>query len=289
MHDLYLQNLAENKMLKLLVCIKQVPMVTELPWDAKNGTLKRELAEGMMNTACKHALEAALQIKEERGAYITTITMGPPMAEGVAREALAMGADKGVLLTDKDMAGSDTFGTSFVLARIIEHVCPDFDLILCGTQTSDSETAQVGPQLAEELDVPGVCSVEHLEFNRRTLRTVRLSDNYLEILEFDLPGLITVSTQQFAPRYVELKGLEDAFNKGDVAILDGHSIGLDADCISANRSFTNIQDVYSPIASKKNVVLKGSAKKIVEHFLSRYEDKLSGAIGKDLKAQEKIR
>jgi len=150
-------------MLKLVVCVKQVPRVTELPWDEKTGTLRRELAAGMMNPACKHALEAALQIKEYLSATVTVITMGPPAAEEVLREALALGADRAILICDQLLAGSDTFATSLVLKEAIKKKCPKFDLILCGTYTADSETAQVGPQLAEELDLPAAAYVEKLE------------------------------------------------------------------------------------------------------------------------------
>src|SRR5512136_838195 len=107
-------------MLNLIVWLKQVPMLTELPWDEKTGTLRRDLAAGMMNPACKHALEAALQIKEKSSAKITAITMGPPAAEEVLREALAMGADRGILVCDKLLAGSDTYATSLVLTETIK-------------------------------------------------------------------------------------------------------------------------------------------------------------------------
>ena len=178
-------------MLKLVTCIKQVPMVSELPWDAKKGTLKRELAEGMMNPACKQALEAALLVKNKHKAHITTITMGPPMAEEVLREAVAMGADRGILLSDSNMAGGDTLATSYTLARAIEKECSDFDLILCGCYSNDSETAQVGPQLLEELNIPGVTFVDKFEIHGKIARMNRVVDNYLEVLEMDLPGLIT--------------------------------------------------------------------------------------------------
>ena len=115
-------------MLKLVVCIKQVPMVTELPWDEKTGTLRRDLAAGMMNPACKHALEAALQIKEKFSAKITVITMGPPAAEEVLREALALGADEAILICDRLLAGSDTYATSLILKEAIKKKCPKFDL-----------------------------------------------------------------------------------------------------------------------------------------------------------------
>jgi len=270
-------------MLKLVVCVKQVPMVSELPWDSKTGTLRRDLAEGMINPACSHALEAALQIKEKHGGHITVFTMGPPMAEEVLFEAVALGADKGVLLTDARMAGADTFITSYILSRAIKKVCPDFDLILCGCYTSDSETAQVGPQLAEELNIPGVAYVEHLDIQDRTVRMQRLTDNFLETLEMDLPGLITITTQQYIPRYAALSGLQDAFERKKIIRLTAKKIGLDPEMSGLNSSPTQIVDVYSPIMDKKNIVLKGTAKKIVGQIFEKFDDKIGGAIGKDLK------
>lgn len=273
-------------MLKLVVCIKQVPMVSELPWNSKTGTLKRELAAGMINPACSHALEAALQIKENYGGHITVITMGPPMAEEVLYEAIALGADHGVLLTDKQMAGADTFITSFILARAIKKACPGFDLILCGCYTSDSETAQVGPQLAEELNIPGVAYVEHLEIKNKMIRMQRLMDNFLETLEMDLPGLITVTTQKYAPRYAPLSGLQEAFEKKKITELNAKKLGLAPQLSGQKDSPTKILNVYTPITDKKNIVLKGTAKKIVGQIFEKFDAKIGGAIGKDLKVEE---
>jgi len=258
-------------------------MVSELPWDEKTGTLRRNLAEGMMNPACANALEAALEIKRQHGADITVITMGPPMAEEVLYEALALGADEGVLLTDPRMAGGDTYATSYTLARTIEKECPDFDLVLCGCHTSDSETSQVGPQLAEELDVPGVAYVERLELENRTARMHRLSDNFIETLEMDLPGLVTVATRANVPRYPALGGLDIAFGRPKIKLLDSSQLGLESDTIGLRGSPTKILNVYSPTAAKKNTVLKGTPKKIVDQIFINYGDKISGAIGKDLK------
>ncbi len=274
-----------NAMIKLVVCIKQVPMVSELPWDPRTGTLKRETAEGMMNPACRHALEAALQLKETHGGHITVISMGPPMAEEVLREAIALGANRGILLTDPRIAGADTFATSHILGRAIATQCPDFDLILCGCQTNDSETAQVGPQLSEELDIPGVAYAEKLELNGRILRIQRLADNFLETLEFDLPGLVTLTTQDYEPRYVAAAGLQQAFEFGEVAIVDANALGLDPSFQGRDVSPTRIIDVFSPVAQNKNLVMKGTPKKIVEELLDKFDDKIGGAIGKDLKEQ----
>ena len=270
-------------MLKLVVCIKQVPMVSELPWNSKTGTLMRELAEGMMNPACAYALEAALQIKNQHDADITAITMGPAMAEEVLYEAIAVGADRGLLLTDKAFAGADTYATSYTLARTIEKQCPDFDLVLCGCYTSDSETAQVGPQLAEELNIPAAAYVESFKINGRTVRTRRVSDNFLEILEMKLPGLLTIMTSSKAPRYPSLEGLAAAFDHSQIQILGADKIGLNKKKIGRQGSPTKIINVYSPTAEKKNVVLKGTAQRVANTIFDEYGEKISRAIGKDLK------
>ena len=274
-------------MVKMVVCIKQVPMVSELPWDPATGTLKRDLAEGMMNPSCRSALEAALRIREAKGGNITAITMGPPMAEEILREAIALGADRGILITDRRMAGADTAVTSYTLARAIEKTCPGFDLVLCGFATSDSETAQVGPQLAEELAVPGVAYVDEIEISGRMARMHRLADNFLEILEMDLPGLITVSAGAYSSRYVPLGGLKAAFDAPDIVTLDAAALGLDPERLGAKGSPTRILNVTSPTAGKKNIVLNGTPKKVVEQLLKQYDDKIGGAIGKDLKSDKK--
>jgi electron transfer flavoprotein beta subunit len=273
-------------MLKMVVCIKQVPMVSELPWDSRTGTLKREIAEGMMNPACKHALEAALRIKHEQGGHITVITMGPPMAAEVLYEALTLGADRGILLTDKKMAGADTLITSFTIARAIEKECPGFDLVICGSQTSDSETAQVGPQLAEELKIPSAAYIESLECRGKTIRMKRLSDDFLETLEMDLPGLVTITTRHFHPRYATLSGLEEAFQFSDITILSAEDLGLSPDCIGMKASPTRILDVFSVTAEKENYVMKGAVKKILEEVFEKFGDRISSAMGKDLKTHE---
>ena len=273
-------------MLKMVVCLKQVPMVSELPWDPRTGTLQRELAEGMMNPACRSALEAALGLRAAEGGEITAITMGPPMAEEVLREAIALGADRGVLLTDRRMAGADTSVTSYTLARAIEKACSGFDLVLCGFSTSDSETAQVGPQLAEELAIPGVTGVDGIELLGRTVRMRRLSDNFLETLEMDLPGLITITVGKSVPQHVPLGGLQAAFDKAEILTLAADDLGLDPERIGVKGSATRILSVTSPTAAKKNLILTGAPKRIVEQLFERFDDKIGGAIGRDLKMEK---
>ena len=274
-------------MLKLVVCIKQVPKVTELPWDEKTGTLRRDLAAGMMNPACKHALEAALQIKEKIPSKITVITMGPPASEEILREALALGADQAILICDRLLAGSDTFATSLILKEAIKRKCPKFDLILCGAYTADSETAQVGPQLAEELDLPAAAYVEKLEISGKTLRVRRLVDNFRETLEMEFPALVTISMENYKPRYTGLAGLENAFEENDVIVLDAKALGITASSIQTKGSRTKVRRVFLRKAEKGNVLLQGAASNVVNDFLDRYQRKIGTVIGKSIEENKR--
>jgi len=273
-------------MLKIVVCMKQVPMVTELPWDEETGTLRRDLAAGMMNPACKHAVEAALQLRERYGASITAITMGPPAAEEVLREALAMGADRAVLICDAALAGSDTYATSYVLARAIRKEVPGCDLVLCGAYTSDSETAQVGPQLAEELKVPSAAYAEHLEISGRTLRVRRLVDNFRETLEMECPALITISMERYEPRYASFAGLNDAFAETEISVLSAEDLGISATQMEACGSRTRVRRVFVRDAQKQNVVITGAAANAAAEFLDKYQRKISAVIGKSIETKK---
>lgn len=261
-------------------------MVTELPWDEKTGTLRRDLAAGMMNPACKHALEAALQIKEQSSATITVITMGPLAAEEVLREALALGADEAILICDRLLAGSDTFATSLILKEAIKKKCPKFDLILCGAYTADSETAQVGPQLAEELDLPAAAYVEKMEISGKTLRVRRLVDNFRETLEMEFPALVTVSMENYKPRYSSLSGLEKAFDANDVIILNAKALDLTTSSIKTKGSRTKVRKVFLRKAQKGNVLLQGAASTVVTEFLDKYQRKIGTVIGKSIEAKK---
>ncbi len=269
-------------MLQLVVCMKQVPMVSELPWNSKTGTLRRELADGMMNPACKHALEAALQIKHTTPACITVVSMGPSLAEEILREALALGADQGILLSDKRLAGSDTLITSHALAKTIEKKCPTFDLILCGCHTSDSETAQVGPQIAEELNIPCVAYIDRHKSSEKYVCISRVIDGFVETIEMDFPGLVTVSTTCHIPRYVPLKGVQNAFQSPNIHHITIEDIGFSKDFVGTKQSPTKIVHVYSPTTRKKNVVLEGSPRHVVDQLFEQFGDRIGSVLEKDL-------
>jgi electron transfer flavoprotein beta subunit len=273
-------------MLNLVVCIKQVPMAAELPWDPKTGTLKRENAEGMMNPSCKQALEAALELREKHGGTITAMTMGPEMAIEVLHEARAMGADQGILLSDRLMAGADTFITSQTLGKAIEKYCPDFDLVLCGSLTSDSETGQVGPQLAEDLDIPGIAYIHGMELHGKTLRVMRVADHFLETLEMDLPGLVTVTSRASNPGYARLAGLQQTFERNGLVKVTAKDLGLTPGESGIQGSPTKILEVYAPGSENAGVVLTGSTKKILEALFNQFDDVMGSAMGKDLKMED---
>lgn len=261
-------------------------MVTELPWDDSTGTLRRDLAQGMMNLACLHALEAALQIQEEYSAHVTVLTMGPPSAEEILREAIALGADQGIHLCDRLFAGSDTYATSLILAKAIRKECPDYDLILCGSYTSDSETAQVGPQIAEELNLPAAAYIENMKIAGRTLCVRRQVDNFRETLEMEFPALVTVALQNYKPRYATLGGLEGAFAEDKIIRLNAAELGIKESMLARDGSRTKVRRVFLRKANKENVLLTGTAVNVVDNFLSRYENKISWAIGKDIEEQD---
>ncbi len=273
-------------MLNIIVCIKQVPMVSELPWNSKTGTLKRELAQGMMDPASRRALEAALQIKENQDAHICVVTMGPVMAEEILHQAKALGADVGVLLTDRKMAGADTFLTSHILSRFIQRESKDFDLVICGSQTSDSETAQVGPQLAEDLSIPAIGYVNNISVKENIVEAQRHVDDFFETLQMDLPGLITIDLAAYKPRYLALEGVEKAFENPDIKIIDAKDLDLDESFNALKDSPTRIIDVFSPTTQNKNRQLKGAVKKVVDQLFDEYGKVISSAMGKDLKTHE---
>jgi len=273
-------------MLKILVCIKQVPMVTELPWDEKTGALRRDLAAGMMNPACKRAVEAALQIKEKEDALITVMTMGPPAAEEVLREALAMGADHGILLCDRIFAGSDTYATSSILAAAISKEVPGCDLILCGAYTSDSETAQVGPQLAEELNLPAAAYAENMGISGRMLRVRRLVDNFRETLEMEFPALVTISMERYEPRYVSFAGLEKAFTQAGISVLNADKLSITSAGLAGRGSRTKVRKVFIRKAQKENVMITGAAANAAGEFLDKYQRIIGAAIGKSIEAKK---
>ena len=239
--------------MKIVVCIKQVPDTTEIKINPATGTLIRDGVPSIMNPDDKGGLEVALQLKDQFGAHVTVITMGPPQAEAILREALAMGADRAILLTDRKFAGADTLATSNALAgalRVIEH-----DLVITGRQAIDGDTAQVGPQIAEHLHTPMISYVAGVEYDGKDKLTVKKEDeDGYQMLEVHTPALLTVLASAFKPRYMTVKGILDAYDAKEIEIwnvdkidVDEAKLGLNGSPTRVKRSFTKPQKVAGEV------------------------------------------
>lgn len=186
--------------MKIIVCIKQVPGTTQVDIDPETGTMKRSGVPSKMNPYDLFALETALQLKKQLGAWIIVITMGPPQAESIIREAYTMGADEGYLLSDSKFAGSDVLATSYTLAGGIRKI-GDFDLIICGKQTTDGDTAQVGPAIAEHLNIPHVSWVKSIKSaDKYSIIVEQNMEDSFEEVRLNFPCLITVGKDIYTPR-----------------------------------------------------------------------------------------
>ncbi|WP_066495465.1 electron transfer flavoprotein subunit beta/FixA family protein [Abyssisolibacter fermentans] len=259
--------------MKIVVCIKQVPDTTEVKLDPKTGTLIRDGVPSIINPDDKSGLEAALKIKDEIGAEVTVITMGPPQAEKALIEALAMGADKAILLSDRAFAGADTWATSTTIAAAIKNL--EYDLIIAGRQAIDGDTAQVGPQIAEHLKLPQVSYVEDLKLDGDSLILKRKYEDGYHKLKVKTPCLITTLSEMNKPRYMSVKGVFNAYREKEIIKwsladieVDTNNIGLKGSPTKVKKSFTKgvksagqVYDVEADEAAK--IIIK----KLKEKFI----------------------
>lgn len=199
--------------MKIIVCIKQVPNTTEIKIDPVTNTLKRDGVPSIINPDDKTAVEAAIQLKEKHGATVTVITMGPPQAEKALREALAMGADEAFLITDRVFAGSDTLATSTIIAAAIKKL--GADVVFCGRQAIDGDTAQVGPQIAEHLGVPQITYAAAIDYDadREVLTVKRQFEDRYQTLEVSGQCLVTILSTLDKPRYMNVWDIVDQDEK----------------------------------------------------------------------------
>ncbi len=232
--------------MNIVVCVKQVPDTTEVKLDPVKGTLIRDGVPSIINPDDKAALEAALCIREQVGGKVTVVSMGPPQADVALREALAMGADEAILVTDRAFGGADTWATSYTIASAIKKL--DYDLIIAGRQAIDGDTAQVGPQIAQHLGLPQVSYVENIEaVNERSIVLRRQFEDRYHIVEAQLPCLITVLSELNKPRYMSVSGVFDAYREKKVVkmtladledVIDKSNIGLGGSPTRVKQSFT---------------------------------------------------
>jgi electron transfer flavoprotein beta subunit len=256
--------------MNIIVCIKQVPDAKDVRLDPKTNTLAREGVESIMNPFDRHALEEAVRLKEQHGGTVTVVSMGPPQAETVLREAVACGADAAVLVSDRAFAGADTWATTYTLGKAIMKNGP-FDLIVCGKQAIDGDTAQVGPGLAKRLDIPYVSYVRKITgFERGVLSLQRLMDDGYDEVEIPLPGLLTVVKEINEPRVPSLKGKMKAKSLS-IKTLNAEDIGADPDSIGLPGSTTQVVKVFSPQFKGERAMLEGSVDEQVEQLVNKLE------------------
>lgn len=245
--------------MNIVVCIKQVPDTNEVRIDPVRGTLIREGVPSIINPDDKNALEEALRMKEENNDIkVTVVSMGPPQATVALAEAIAMGADEGILLSDRAFAGSDTWATSTALASGIKSL-GDYSIIFCGRQAIDGDTAQVGPQIAEHLGIPQITYVEGMEINKGKVRAKRALEDGYYIMESDMPVLITAIKELNEPRYPSIKGIYEAFNGGRIRTLSAKDINADFDNIGLKGSPTKVNKSFTPPPKDvKSEIIDGS-------------------------------
>ncbi len=254
-----------------IVCIKQVPNTTEIRIDPKTNTLIREGVESILNPFDAYAIEEAVRLKEAHGGKVTAISMGPPQCEATLREAVALGTDEIILLSDRKFAGADTWATSLTLAAAIKKL-GSYTLILTGQQAIDGDTAQVGPGIAAHLDIPQVCFVRKIEaIDCSCVTAQRLMEDGYDRVEMKLPGVISVVKEINSPRLPSLRGKKNA-KSVELTVWNCDDLALDEKATGLNGSPTQVMNIFSPHHDKKVEKFEGDADEAVELIITRLKE-----------------
>jgi len=240
----------------IVVCIKQVPDTTEVRIDPQTNTLVREGVASIINPFDAYAIEEGVRIRERVGAgKVTVLSMGPPQVEAALREAVSVGVDEAVLLSDRAFAGADTWATSLTLAQALKGM--EFDLVICGKQAIDGDTAQVGPGIACHLDLPQVCYVSKIrEIEKGRAVVERMLETGHEVVEAELPAIFTVVKEINEPRLPSLKGKMKA-KKAEIRVLGIKDIGADPQAVGLKGSPTAVNKIFSPPRRSGGEMLAG--------------------------------
>ncbi len=250
--------------MKVIVCVKQVPDTSGKVAVNPDGTLNRASMATIINPDDKNAVEAALTLKDNTGCEVVVVTMGPPPAEGMLRELLAMGADRGVLVSAREFGGSDTFATSQILAAAIKKIGLDADdIVLCGRQAIDGDTAQVGSQIAEKLDIPQISYAADIKVEGTKVTVKRMLEDGHMTIETQTPCLLTCIKELNEPRYMSVGGIFDCYKK-PVDVYDYNTLKddplIEVDTIGLKGSPTNIFKSFTPPQKGVGRMLEGADK-----------------------------
>lgn len=250
----------------IIVCIKQVPETTQVQIDPKTNTLVREGVKSIINPFDMYAIEEGIRLKEKFGGKVVVITMGPPQADAALREAIALGADEAILVSDRAFAGSDTWATSFTLAAAIKKI-GKFDLIICGKQASDGDTAQVGPGISVHLNIPQVTFVKKIEEIKDGFAKVeRLTEEGFDIVQTSLPALLTVVKEINTPRLPSLRGMMRS-KSAQIVKWGNNELGIDPQNLGLLGSPTQVVKIFTPPQRPAGQMLSGEPHEMAEKLV----------------------
>jgi len=252
--------------MNIIVCIKQVPDIADIKIDPVTKNLIREGVKSIINPFDMYAIEEGLRIKEKFGGKLVALTMGPPQAESALREAISLGCDEAILISDRAFAGADTLATSYALSRAVEKI-KDYDIILCGKQAIDGDTAQVGPGIASTLDISQITNVRKIrEIKDNHIIAERMTEHGYEVFQVQLPCLMTVVKDINVPRLPSLKGKMKA-KSALVTVWKAADIAAEENRIGLKGSPTEVWKVFTPPARPQGKVFEGEAKAAVDQLV----------------------
>jgi electron transfer flavoprotein beta subunit len=261
-------------MYHIIICVKAVPdpkLADHIRIDPVSKTLNRSEAPLVLNPLDKHAVEAALRIKETAGAFLTVISMGPPEAGNIVRECLALGADQGILLSDRAFAGADTYATAFTLARGIEKI-GRFDLIFCGMASSDGGTEWVGPQIATFLGVPVVTMVEEFtETEQESWKVKACIENGYRLMQVKLPALFTVTRKLNSPRALSFSGIIKA-RKKQITCWSAEDLGVAENVLGLSGSPTGVSAMKTRSSRRQVEIISGTSEEKAGKLVQKLAD-----------------
>ena len=257
--------------MNIIVCLKQVPGTTEVKIDPKTNTLIRQGIKAIVNPFDSYALEEGIRLKEHFGGKVIAVSMGPPQATDMLRDAISVGADEAILLSDIAFAGSDTLATSATLGKAIEKI-KIYDLIICGRQTLDGDTGQVGPELAENLGIPFIAYVSKIEeIANGKIRVQRMVEDGYETIEASLPTVITVVKEICVPRMPSLRGLSKS-KTAQIPVWTAKDIEVDSNTIGQVGSATWVVKVFYPQRIQTAEMIKGELVEQVNTLIGKLRE-----------------
>lgn len=256
----------------ILVCVKQVPDTTEIKINYETNTLIREGVPSIVNPFDAYALEIAARLKEKYGGTVTVLSMGPEQAKTALKDCLSVGADNAYLLSDRAFGGSDTLATSYILSSAIKSL-GKYDLILCGKQAIDGDTAQVGPEIAEQLDYPQVTYVLDADIDGEKLTVKKETETGYELVETQMPAVLTVVKTAFEPRMATVKA-KIAANRKPIPVITSQDIEIDLSRAGLKGSPTKVKKTFTPPMKGDSLVIKEeTARASVEKLVSILDEK----------------